>query len=120
MKQVAMEPLPVIESEDTCDGAIRAVLNNETLNDEEKCFLYLAIAKRQLYKQSVGVERHQFTFEVRQDPTYPELTTCVVRRVKKKTEKKKAGRLRRIVISLAAPSIGAVISVYFRQWCMHS
>jgi hypothetical protein len=99
------------------EDAVRSVLNNESLSDEEKCFLYLAIAERGLYKKDLPYRQAQFTFKVREDPSDSSRLHCTVERVKLKDKKTTATRVRNAVLTIVAPIIGAVVSIYLRYCC---
>jgi ATPase subunit of ABC transporter with duplicated ATPase domains len=103
-------------SSSSSESAIRAVLSNVSLSEDEKCFLYIAIGERELYKKDPKFNRVQFTFETREDPNSPNRLTCVVERVNLK-EKTKQGRFRKFTLTIIAPVIGALFSVYLRSCC---
>jgi hypothetical protein len=108
-----------IQLESATDLAMRSVLNNNGLSEEEKCFLYLAIAERGLYKKELTNEHVQFTFKVREDPLDPKKLHCVVERVNVTDEVKKIrkgpGKVQSAVFAIVGPIIGAVFSVILRN-----
>jgi hypothetical protein len=112
------DPSTVVEEEGVTgiDDSVLAVLNNRTLSEEEKCFLYFGIAQRGLYKKDPDFHRVQFTFDVQEDLTHPNRMQCTVERVKDKV--KKRGRVQKVVLAILGPLIGAAFSVYLRSWCL--
>jgi len=98
------------------DNAVHAVLNNETLSNEEKCFLYLGIAQRGLYKKDPEIQRVQFIFEIQEDLSHPNRMQCSIELLKVKTKKK--GRVQKVFLALIGPLVGAAFSVYLRSFCL--
>jgi hypothetical protein len=110
----------VIAVESGTDSAMRSVLNNDSLSEEDKCSLYLAIAERGLYKKGLTSEQAQFTFEVREDPLDPKKLHCAVERVnvKDKNRRKRRrgpGRIQSAVFAIVGPIVGAVFAVILRS-----
>jgi hypothetical protein len=110
----------VMHTESGTDSAMRSVLNNDSLSEEEKCFLYLAIAERGLYKKGLACEQAQFTFEVREDPSDPKKLHCAVERVNVKDKKRRKtrrgpGRVQSAVFAIVGPIVGAVFAVILRS-----
>jgi aspartate oxidase len=110
------------------DSEIRSVLDNHSLSDVHKSYLCLVLAEQSLYKCEPEFASCQFTVETREELDGSSNSEQVIGRTAyrirsvatKRRKKNIKHRLGKLFAGLLAPSIGAVISVYFRQCCFPS
>jgi hypothetical protein len=110
------------EEESAFNRSIRSVLQNDTLTEEQKCYLLMTIAEHRLYKTDPEFTGCQFTLETREDPNRPGEVAYTFKsksEVKAKKRRKKK-RIRRVLVGLTAPTIGAILGVFVRRCCFPS
>ena len=93
------------------DRDIRTILHSRTFNAGEKYYRYYNVVITHLYKADPKFNPDQFTFEIHKDPICPGEIRHVIKRVKNK----RVTIVRKVLCSLAVPSIGAAIAAFLRR-----
>jgi len=94
------------------DRDIRTILHSRVFNAGEKYYRYYNVVVTHLYKADPKFKSDQFTFEIHKDPICPGEVRHVIKRVKNK----RVTIVRKVLCSLAVPSIGAAIAAFLRRF----
>jgi len=94
------------------DRDIRTILHSRAFNAGEKYYRYYNVIITHLYKVDPKFKPDQFTFEIHKDPICPGEVRHVIKRVKNK----RVTVVRKVLCSLAVPSIGAAIAAFLRRF----
>src|SRR5271170_7879911 len=104
----AIDPLQL----EDLDKDIHTVLYSQSFNAGEKYYRYYNVIITHLYKADPKFNPDQFTFEIHKDPICPGEVRHVIKRVKNK----RVTVVRKVLCSLAVPSIGAAIAAFLRRF----